>query len=150
MKISNDRDDVLVTYSLGSCIGLSVYDPVARVGGIIHCMLPLSRIDPERAKAAPYMFADVGIPKLVQAALDLGARKDRIIAKAAGAAHLLNKGDMFRIGERNIVVMRKVLWKNNILIAAEETGGSVARTLTLYMNSGETTIKSKGREYELV
>jgi chemotaxis protein CheD len=149
MAVSNRDDDVLVTYSLGSCIGVTLYDPVARVGGLIHCMLPLSKLDPEKARARPCMFADTGLVALIQAVLELGGRTERLIAKAAGAASLLDEQGLFRIGERNHTVMRKVLWKNNILIAAEDVGGTLPRTVYLHMASGTTTLKTGGREFEL-
>ncbi len=149
MKVSNRRDDVLVTHSLGSCVGLTLYDPVAGVGGLIHCMLPLSKIDAERAEARPCMFADTGIPLLLQRVFDLGAERRNLIAKAAGAASLLDERGFFRIGERNYTVLRKVLWKNNILIAGEDVGGTQARTLYLYMRDGRTVVKSGGREFDL-
>ena len=149
MILSDQPEDLLVTYSLGSCIGLAVYDPAIRVGGMIHCMLPLSRIDPEKAAKNPEMFIDSGVVHLLQGVLDLGAHKSRLIAKVAGAAKLLDEGGVFNIGERNHVVLRKILWKNNILIAAEETGGAIARSLYLYMDTGRTMIKSQGQEREL-
>lgn len=149
MKVSSDKHDLIVTYSLGSCIGLSLYDPVAGVGGIVHCMLPLSRIDPARAASMPLMFTDTGASTLIQTVLEKGARKQRLIAKVAGAAKLLDNGNTFNIGERNQVVLRKVLWKNKILIANEETGGTRARTMILQMNTGKTLLRSGGQEYEL-
>jgi len=148
--VSTNPTDVLVTYSLGSCVGLTLYDPTACIGAMIHCMLPVSKIDPERARSSPCMFTDTGVPLLLQSMLDLGAQKRNIIAKVAGAAKLLDETDTFRIGERNKVVLRKILWKNNILIAAEDTGGTIARTMYLYMENGRTTVKSAGKEYELV
>jgi len=150
MAVSNRRDEVLVTYSLGSCIGLAVYDPSAGVGGLIHSMLPLSKIDPVKAKTRPAMFVDTGIPMLLQAVLDLGATRRNLVVKAAGAARLLDARGTFKIGERNYVVLRKLLWKNRILIAAEDTGGSCARTVTLYMDTGRTTVKTRGVETELL
>lgn len=149
MKISNQRDDVLVTYSLGSCVGLSLYDPVAGVGGMIHCMLPLSKIDQAKAAANPIMFTDTGVAALLQAVYNLGAERKRLIAKVAGGSSLMDEQGLFRIGERNYTVLRKMLWKNNILITAEDVGGSVSRTLYLYMDTGKTTIKSGGCEREL-
>ncbi len=149
MKVSSNAEDILVTYSLGSCVGLTVYDPVVRVGGMIHCMLPLSRIDPEKARANPCMFTDTGVPHLIQTVLDMGASRKRLIAKVAGAAAPLNDNGIFKIGERNYVVLRKVLWKNDILIASEDVGGTVARTLFLHISDGLTRIKSGGKETEL-
>ncbi len=149
MCISNSREDELITYSLGSCVGLTLFDPVAGVGGLIHCMLPLSKIDPEKAKIMPAMFTDTGVPALLKAVYELGAQKKRIIAKVAGAAKLLDEKGLFKIGERNYTVLRKILWKNGILIAAEDVGGSEARTVKLYMKTGITTIKQGRNEVEL-
>ena len=74
MKVSNDREAILITYSLGSCIGVAIYDSVARVGGLLHYMLPESGLDQEKARKNPYMFADTGIPALFKAAYKLGAK----------------------------------------------------------------------------
>ncbi|HPO14514.1 MAG TPA: chemotaxis protein CheD, partial [Candidatus Hydrogenedentes bacterium] len=112
MRIADQPDDVLVTYSLGSCVGLTLYDPVLRIGGMIHCMLPLSKIDPVKAAQVPEMFTDTGVPRLIQTMLDRGAPMRRLVAKVAGAAKLLDEQGTFNIGERNFTVLRKVLWKN--------------------------------------
>jgi chemotaxis protein CheD len=149
MKVSNRAEDILVTYSLGSCVGVAIYDPVACVGGMVHCMLPLSKSDLPKAKQKPAMFTDTGVHTLIQTALDMGAQKQRLIVKVAGAAKLMDEQGTFRIGERNLTVLRKVLWKNNFLIAAEEVGGTIARTLYLYMDTGRTVIRSQGQEREL-
>ena len=96
------------------------------------------------------MFTDTGIPHMLQTLLDMGADKRRIVAKVAGASQLLDSNNTFRIGERNKVVLRKLLWKNNILIAAEDTGGTIARTMFLDISTGVTMIKAGGKRYELV
>ncbi len=149
MMVSDNPDDVLITYSLGSCIGVTLYDPDAGVGAMIHCMLPLSKVDRAKAETKPAMFVDVGVPKLLQAVFDLGAQRKKLICKVAGGAALLDDKKMFRIGERNYTVLRKILWKNDILISAEDVGGRIARTVCLYMNTGKTTIRVKGVETEL-
>lgn len=149
MTISDNPQDVLVTYSLGSCVGLSLYDPEACVGGMLHCMLPLSKIDRDKAKLNPAMFADTGVPSLLQAVFDLGAQRKRLIAKVAGCAQLLDEKKLFKIGERNYAVLRKILWKNDILIAAEDVGGNTPRTMYLHMATGKTILKIRGREVEL-
>lgn len=149
MKVSSNPEDVLVTYSLGSCVGVTLYDPLQKIGGLIHCMLPLSKVDPERAKEVPYMFVDTGLPLMLQTLINMGANKSRIVAKIAGGAVLLDDNGMFRIGERNHIVVRKLLWKNNILISSEDVGGTIARTVYLQINDGKTIIKSAGKEYEL-
>ncbi len=149
MKVTKHKNDILITYSLGSCIGVSVFDPVAHVGGLIHCMLPLSTANPEKAKVNPYMFVDIGIQAMLEAVFKLGAKRKNLVVKVAGAASILDDGGMFKIGERNYTVMRKVLWKNDILIAAEDVAGTIPRTMLLYLASGKTIIKSQGREAEL-
>jgi len=149
MAVSNQVADLLVTYSLGSCVGLALYDPAAQIGGLIHCMLPLSKTDVAKAQSKPAMFVDTGVPLLLQTIFDMGAERRRIVAKVAGASCLLDDKGLFKIGERNYTVLRKILWKNNILIASESVGGTIARTLSLHMDTGRTTIKSGGQEVEL-
>jgi len=149
MKIAKKPDDVIVTYSLGSCVGLTLYDPVIGIGGMIHCMLPLSKIDREKAKMKPYMFVDTGVADMLGKLYAMGAKRENIIAKVAGAGSPLGKEETFRIGQRNYTILRKFLWKNNILIEKEDVGGSKARTLYLYLKDGRTTVKSEGKEVEL-
>jgi chemotaxis protein CheD len=149
MKVTANKDDILVTYSLGSCVGVTLWDPVAGVGALLHSMLPLSKIDQTKSETRPYMFVDTGVPMMLQAVFDMGAQRGRLIAKVAGCASLLDDKKLFKIGERNYTVLRKILWKNNILIAAEDVGGTISRTMYLYMADGRTTIKSGGKETEL-
>ncbi len=149
LAVSNDREAVLITYSLGSCVGLTLFDPVAGVGGLIHCLLPLSRIDPDKAAQRPAMFVDTGVPELLKQLYALGARRERLIAKVAGAGSPLGQDSTFKIGQRNYTVMRKILWKNGILIRGEDVGGGSARTLVLDMATGRTTVRTDGREVEL-
>lgn len=147
--VSKRPDEVLVTHSLGSCIGMTVYDPQVRVGGMIHFMLPLSKIAPDKAKLKPGMFADTGIPTLLRKVFSMGAAKDRLIVKVAGGAKLMDQGKVFNIGERNYLVLRKILWKNNILINGEDVGEDLSRTMRLEMESGMVTVKSSRGVLEL-
>ncbi len=149
MKIARSPDEILVTYSLGSCVGLALYDKVAGVGGLIHCMLPLSKIDPEKAQLRPFMFVDTGVTRLLGDLFKLGAQRQNLVAKVAGAGSPLGREETFRIGQRNYTILRKLLWKNNILIDAEDIGGSKARTMYLYMTDGLVTVKSEGKEVPL-
>jgi len=149
MKIARSPDEILVTYSLGSCVGLALYDRVAGVGGLIHCMLPLSKIDPEKAQLRPFMFVDTGVTRLLGDLFKLGAQRQNLMAKVAGAGSPLGREETFRIGQRNYTILRKLLWKNNILIDAEDIGGSKARTMYLYMTDGLVTVKSEGKEVPL-
>jgi len=149
LMVSRKPDDILITYSLGSCIGATAYDPQAGIGGMIHYMLPLSKISPDKAKAKPAMFGDTGIPLLLNKLIAMGAEKDRLIIKAAGGAQLMDQNKVFNIGERNFLVLRKILWKNNILIKAEDVGGTLSRTLRLEINTGRVSVKSSRGDVEL-
>jgi chemotaxis protein CheD len=149
MKMSQKPDEVLVTYSLGSCVGLALYDKVAGIGGLIHCMLPLSKIDKEKAGLRPCMFVDTGVTRLMSELFKKGAQRQNLVAKVAGAGSPLGKEETFRIGQRNYTILRKLLWKNNILIDAEDIGGSKARTMYLYLQDGLVTVKSEGKEVPL-
>jgi len=149
MQISDSPEDHLITYSLGSCIGLTLYDKELKIGGLLHSMLPLGRKNKEKADLKPFMFVDRGIEIMLTELFNKGARKKNLIAKLAGGAKLLDKKDMFKIGRRNYVVARKMLWKNDILINGEDVGGTVSRTMSLYMNNGTTTIRVNREEREL-
>ena len=149
MRVSRDPEDVLVTFSLGSCLGVAVFDTRARIGGLIHCMLPLASLDPEKARSRPAMFVDTGVTAMLDGLFALGARREDLVVKIAGAASPLDQVDSFRIGERNCTLLRKVLWKNDLLLAASEVGGKEPRTLFLYLATGSTVVRRSGSEYEL-
>lgn len=147
--VSGNPQDVLITYSLGSCVGLTLHDAQSGVGGMLHAMMPLSSMDPRKAAEHPAMFTDTGVASLLQALFDLGAKRENIVAKVAGAAVQLDQSGLFRIGERNHMVLRRVLWKNDILLAAEDVGGSLSRTMVLQVGTGRTLVKSNGTLREL-
>ncbi len=146
MAVSNDPSDVLVTFSLGSCIGVAIYDPVAKVGGLLHYMLPEKKLDPEKASRKPCMFADSGVPFLFRQAYELGAQKNRIIVKVAGGAQILDDSGYFNIGKRNYAMLRKLLWRNNVMITSEHVGGNVNRTMYLHVQDGRVWLKVSGKE----
>lgn len=148
-KVSGDPQDQLVTYSLGSCIGVAIWDPTAHVGGLLHYMLPESSLSPEKARANPAMFADTGVPAMFRAAYELGAAKKHIVVKVAGGSQLLDDNGTFNIGKRNYVMLRKIFWKNGILIDNEDVGGSVSRTVRLDVGTGRLTLKTRGKEIVL-
>jgi len=149
MKISNNLDDIIVTHALGSCVGVSIHDPIAGVGGLLHYMLPVSKVDQEKAKKNPLMFGDTGIPFLFRKAYEYGATKKNIRVVIAGGAQVFEKKDFFDIGKRNIVIARKMFWKNNVLIANEHVGGHIPRTLYLQMSDGNVWFTSHGQRIDL-
>jgi chemotaxis protein CheD len=142
LKVSTNTEDVLVTYALGSCIGVAVFDPVAKVGGLLHFMLPDSSLDANKAKTMPGMFADTGIIALFKTCYAYGAEKKRMVVKVAGGANILDDTNYFRIGQKNIMAMRKIFWRNNVLIDGEDTGKNFNRTVRLDLSSGKCTLKS--------
>src|SRR5919199_3274620 len=125
MKISSNTEDWLITYALGSCLGITVHDPVAGVGGMLHVMLPNSSIDPTKSEANPFMFVDTGVPKLFRECLEAGAKTEGLVVKVAGGAFSGEdeRADQFQIGKRNMIMLKKLLWKNGFLLQAEEVGG---------------------------
>ena len=149
MRVSNSPGDVPVTHALGSCLGVAMYDPVVKVAGLIHCMLPLSKVDPKKAIQTPCMFVDTGVPSLFRAMYELGARKDRVIVKVAGCGKILGDSNLFKIGQRNYTVLRKILWKNNMLISGEHVGGSSSKTMFIEVATGRVIVKASGEELEI-
>ena len=145
IKVSNNPEDTLITYALGSCIGVVVYDHVARVGGLLHFMLPESKINPQKAKENPCMFADTGVPLLFKTCYKYGAKKHRMIVKVAGGAEIMDEAGYFNIGKRNYAMLRKIFWRNGVLIHAEDVGGMVNRTVELDIATGEVRLKIPGQ-----
>lgn len=144
MKTSNSPAETLITYSLGSCIGIVLYDDVAKVGGILHYMLPDSNLDRSKAESNPFMFADTGIPRLFKATYKLGASKKNLRVVVVGGSQILDQNGFFNIGKRNHMAMRKIFFKNNVLVNFEEVGGNVNRTIRLEMKTGEIVLKTSG------
>jgi len=145
MKVSNETGSSIVTYALGSCIGVAVHDPVAQVAGLLHFMLPDSSIDSMKAKNNPHMFADTGIPSLFKSAYKLGAKKQRMKVVIAGGAQVLDQAGFFNIGKRNYMALKKILWKNNVMIDHENVGGNSNRTIKLSIKDGTVWLKVSGK-----
>jgi len=146
MKVSAREEGVLVTYALGSCLGITAYDPVVRVGGMLHVMLPRAAAHPEKALQNPFMFVDAGVPLLFRACYGAGARKERLVVKVAGGATTRenDEEDPFRIGKSNYRMLRRLFWKNGVLIQAQDVGGRASRTMSLALATGEVTLKVNG------
>lgn len=140
-RVSNDVEDVLATFSLGSCIGVSLYDPAAAVAGMLHFQLPSAAMDAERAKANPLMFGDTGLLCILKNMEKLGAQKRRMKVKLAGGAQMLNDSALFNIGKRNHAAIRKALWQQGMFVEAEAVGGDQPRTLFLAVADGTLTLK---------
>jgi len=142
LEVSAEPTAVLITHGLGSCIAVIAYDPRRKVGGMLHFQLPTSSLSPERAQMSPGTFADTGIPLLFERMYVLGSRKGDIVVKAAGGGNFHNDNGTFDIGKRNHTMMRKIFWKAQVLVAAEDVGGSRSRTARLFLDTGQVTIQS--------
>lgn len=148
-KLSSDTSSTLATYSLGSCIGVCLYDPVQSLAGLLHFQLPTSTLNAERAREHPLMFADTGLAFLVQKMTRLGAVPKRLQVKLVGGAEMLNDASSFNIGRRNHTAIRKALWQHGLLIDKEDVGGKCPRTVYLRVVDGSVLVKSGGGQATL-
>lgn len=148
-KVSADPADQLVTYSLGSCIGVCLYDPAIHVGGMLHYQLPTAKMDPARAQSNPFMFADTGMRLLLDKLATMGANRKRLQVRLAGGATMATGPQGFDIGKRNYLAIRKILWGEAMFIDAEDIGGGLARNLYLDMADGTVTVRCNGLEKRL-
>lgn len=143
MHVSADPGETLITYALGSCLGVAVHDPVARVGGMLHAVHPRIDLDPIRARNEPAVFVESGLPALFRACYARGARKERLVVRIAGAGTSADiERDHFEIGRRNLLIARQLFWKNGILVSGQDVGGTVSRTLSLHVGSGTVMVRT--------
>ncbi len=149
MKISNNPNDVLVTYSLGSCVALAVYDPYSHTAGLIHIMLPESSIEKQLTNLNPYKYVDLGVPALYKSLFKTGIKRNHLITKVIGGSNVMDKNNYFNIGERNYLAVRKMLWRNNMIIHKEDVGGNKSRTVRIFTATGKVVISNSYEEYEL-
>lgn len=136
----------LITYALGSCIGLCFYDPILKLGALLHIMLPLNM---ETGRTHTMKYADTGIRETIRQMELKGASRSRLIVKIAGGAKMFDVGSnnaLGNIGQRNIESVRTILRRENIRLAAEDVGGSIARTLSFDVATGQGRIRSYGRQ----
>jgi chemotaxis protein CheD len=149
LAVSNNPNVILTTYSLGSCLGVAIYDPAVQVGGMLHLMLPDSSIDPAKGAAQPAMFVDTGLPALFRAAYELHADKRRIRIYIAGGAQVMDNSGFFNIGKRNYEALTNLLQSHGLRIQAEQVGGLVNRTLCLCLRTGEVSLKTSGQTKDM-
>jgi chemotaxis protein CheD len=141
-RVSSDRGSQLVTYSLGSCIAVVVYDPRVPVGGLLHFMLPDSNLNREKARENPFLFADTGIPLLLDRVREVGGERRRLIVRVAGGAQVLDNSKIFNIGEQNYGAVVKALKKLKLRVHDEAVGGSGSRTVRLELKTGRLELRT--------
>jgi chemotaxis protein CheD len=146
LAVSNKAGEEIVTFSLGSCVGVVIWDRSVHVAGLLHVMLPESKLNPERAQKQPAVFADTGLPLLFKSAYRLGAKKNRMRVILVGGSQVMDTAGHFNIGKRNYTAVRKMFWRNNVLVDTEDVGGNVNRTIGVEVASGKVWMKVNGRE----
>lgn len=138
-------DGELITFALGSCIGICLYDPNVKLAALIHIMLPINM---EAGRKNTMKYADTGIRETIRQMETRGARKARLTAKIAGGAKMFEiagGGNLGNIGQRNIESVRMNLRREGIRIVSENVGGTVARTLSFFPATGQGQIRAYGQ-----
>jgi chemotaxis protein CheD len=149
LQFSDRPGDILIAPALGSCVALTLYDPDAVVGGIVHFMLPDSSVNSQRAEHNPGLFANVAIPLFFNRAFEMGVSRQRMMVKAAGGAQFLEERDFFAVGRRNVTMMRRILWQHGVPLTAENVGGTATYSLFLEVGTGRTWLRIGTEEVEL-
>jgi chemotaxis protein CheD len=146
MKTSCNPVETLVAFSIGSGIGMTIYDPVSIVGGVLNFILPDSTpLGRAKREMYPFMFADTGIDAFVNALMDLGAEVGRMKVIIAGGAQVLDLTGAFNIGQQNFQAAKSIIAAKQIPVYYEDIGGTQPRTLRLDMGSGNSFIILPGR-----
>lgn len=148
-RISNNISDVMITHSLGSCIGVCLYDHVNHIGAMLHYLLPSSKKGAGKAMENPFKYCDTGMNVLLEKMESIGIKKRRLKVKLAGGGKMFTVTNNFDIGKRNYMAIRKFLWQNAMFIDAEDVGGSIPRTLKMSVADGSVVIHSKGKQKPL-
>lgn len=139
------QEGTLITYALGSCVGITLYDPVIKLGGLLHIMLPKAAT-PDQAKQTPFKFADSGVGEMLRKMAAFGGVKRRYICKIAGGAQMFQMtGPVGNIGERNIESVKEQLMAEHIQIQGEDLGKNYARTMLMDVSTGVVKIRTMGR-----
>ena len=147
---SNKPGDDIKTYALGSCVSIIILHPPTKTVGMVHVALPHSSINKSsRTETKPGYFADTGIPALIDLMKSLGCnspgRAGGFLVKLAGGANVISTNDTFKIGKRNILAVKKILWSLGLAPLAEDVGGTISRTVTVYVDTGEVVLSSSSR-----
>jgi len=143
---SKTPGDVIKTFALGSCVGVIFLVPHLRMVGLLHVALPDSSINSRLYKDKPGMFVDTGISALLNKMGQLGYNeKDRTIVKLVGGATIMDPNNTFNIGKRNLLAVKKILWKYRLGVLAEDIGSNISRTVMVDVDSGRVDLSSPAR-----
>lgn len=139
---ASSLDEEIKTYALGSCVALVIWDNTTKAGGLIHIALPDSTINPQKAQDKPGYFVDSGLPVFFTLLKNIGANRKSSWVKLVGGASILDENNTFDIGRRNILGVKKYLWKIGLALNGEDSGGTISRTVSLNLPSGDLQISN--------
>jgi chemotaxis protein CheD len=134
----------LAAYFVGSGLAVIAFDQSQKIGGIIHALLPDSKVDPAKARLKPQLFVDTAIPLLIEAMIQLGAKPETLVLKISGAAQFLDERSIFNIGERNLQAAKSSLAQNSVAPHSMDIGGKYSRSVRLDVSTGQVTVQSPG------
>lgn len=142
MKIS-ESPAKLITRGLGSCVAITLYDPVKKIGGMAHAMLP--DIEKVKLKSNPIRFVNYIIKKIVEDLEKQGCSKERLVVKLFGGAHMfgfITSESILNVGEKNVSTAKAVISELGLKLSVEETGGTFGRTTEFNLETGKVLIKT--------
>ena len=148
-SVSGNKNDVIKTFALGSCVAVIMYDKVQKVAGLIHIALPDSSVNSNKAKCKPGYFVDTGLPVFLKEMKRREATRNGAWIKIVGGSKIMEDKGRFDIGKRNVLAIKKYLWKNRLGIIGEEIGGDISRTVSVSVATGEVEVSSKGNKWNL-
>ena len=147
--VSASADDILKTYALGSCVAVMVWDKVNKIAGMVHIALPDSSINPDKAAAKPGYFADTGVPILLQEMKKRGSDLRKLLVKLAGGSSIMDANRKFDIGRRNVIAIKRILWKNGLGVVKEDVGGTISRTVAMEVGTGAISLYNSQKSWSL-
>jgi chemotaxis protein CheD len=148
-RMASEPSRFLATYGLGSCVAVLLYDWRKQAGALLHVMMPDSSVAPEKALRQPFACVDTAMPKMFRALADSGVSPKRTRCCLVGGASMIASPPHFEIGKRNVLALRKTLWKEGVFIDREEIGGNESRSVRLDLRTGGVTMR-KGAAPETV
>ncbi len=150
-SVSKDPVDVLKTFALGSCVAVISYDKVNRVAGLIHIALPDSTVNSKKAEGKPGYFVDTGLPVFLREMKKKSAtaNANNVWIKIVGGSNIMDKERRFDIGKRNVLAIKKYLWKNQLGIIGADVGGNISRTVSISVATGELSVSSGQKAWAL-
>lgn len=147
--VSQDPGDVIKTYALGSCVAVMIFDVKLGIAGMVHVALPESSVDPGRAEKLPGYFADTGVAVMIEDMKRRGATRAHVWVKLAGGASTMDPNGVFDIGKRNVLAVKRSLWRSSLGPIAEDTGGTISRTVAMGVGGGRIELSSAGRTWNI-